>query len=324
MLDEETLFAELGEMGLPSWRTALIPLLRKRLADGSHGRLAAWRETLAALPVTGAARLTLDTDAVTVNDGSLSLADRERIREGLLALKPWRKGPFSVCGVGIDAEWRSNLKWDRLQNAISPLAGRNVLDVGCGNGYYAFRMRGRGAARVIGVEPSLLFVMQFLAVQKLGGNVAGLHVLPLRLEDLPPKPRAFDTTFSMGVLYHRRDPAEHLRLLLDTLKPGGELVLESLVIPGGGVDVLRPPDRYARMRNVWHLPTVPALEQWLQNAGFRDVRVADVTATTPHEQRATPWMPFESLSAALDAERPGLTVEGLPAPLRAILIARAG
>lgn len=324
MLDEETLFAELGEMGLASWQKALTPLLRERLADGAHGRLAAWREILAALPATGAARMSLDADVVTVTDGSVSTAERERIRAGLLALNPWRKGPFSLCGIGIDAEWRSNLKWDRLQNEISPLAGRNVLDVGCGNGYYAFRMRGRGAARVIGVEPTLLFVVQFLAVQKLGGKLRGLHVLPLRLEDLPALPRAFDTTFSMGVLYHRRDPAEHLQLLLDTLRPGGELVLESLVIPGDGVEVLRPPDRYARMRNVWHLPTVPALEQWLQNAGFRDVRVADVTGTTAQEQRATPWMPFESLSAALDARRPGLTVEGLPAPLRAILIARAG
>ena len=65
----------------------------------------------------------------------------------LHALQPWRKGPFSLFGVQIDTEWRSDWKWNRVAPHLSPLAGRRVLDVGCGNGYYGWRMCAAGAAR---------------------------------------------------------------------------------------------------------------------------------------------------------------------------------
>jgi tRNA (mo5U34)-methyltransferase len=77
------------------------------------------------------------------------------------------------------------------------------------------------------------------------------------------------------------------------------------------------------MRNVWHLPTVTALQDWLQKAGFLEIRLVDVTVTTTDEQRSTEWMPFESLAEALDPGDPGRTIEGWPAPRRALLVSRA-
>ncbi|PMC22346.1 tRNA 5-methoxyuridine(34)/uridine 5-oxyacetic acid(34) synthase CmoB, partial [Klebsiella aerogenes] len=44
----------------------------------------------------------------------------------------------------------------------------------------------------------------------------------------------------MGVLYHRRSPLDHLWQLKDQLAPGGELVLETLVIEGDENTVLVP------------------------------------------------------------------------------------
>jgi len=305
VIDEESLFTELAGMGLDAWCDELLPVLRENLADRAHGRLAAWREILHSLPAA--------------DDDNVNAA---RIRELLLKLAPWRKGPFSVRGVVIDAEWRSDLKWQRLEGHISPLADRNVLDVGCGNGYYAFRMLQVGATRVIGLDPTLLFLAQFGAIRKLTG-IRGAHVLPLRLEDLPPHCRAFDTTFSMGVLYHQREPAAHLSALHGTLRPGGTLVLETLILPGDADEVLEPRDRYARMRNVWHLPTIAALRRWLGYAGFNDPQPVDVTTTSVAEQRTTEWMTFESLAAALDPGDPSRTVEGLPAPTRAIFVCSA-
>lgn len=304
MPDLDALLADLAAIGLDDWQSWLAPLIAERLSDRAHGHLAEWRDAVARLP-----------------DAALTGADPQETKALLLALAPWRKGPFDVGGVHIDAEWRSDLKWQRLAGNISPLANRNVLDVGCGNGYYALRMLDAGATRVIGIDPTVLFVMQFEAIRKLTG-IEHVHVLPLRLEDLPPACAAFDTTFSMGVLYHRRDPAAHLRALFDTLRPGGELVLETLVIPGSGHDLLEPGDRYARMRNVWHLPTTTLLESWLGEAGFMDSVLADVTPTTSEEQRTTEWMTYESLREALDPGNPSRTVEGLPAPHRAILSAR--
>lgn len=302
MLDYAALSRCLAEIGLASWSDDLRRRIDNRLHDEAHGDFASWRATIEALRET--------TDKET-----------QRRRELLLTLAPWRKGPFELAGVHIDSEWQSNLKWDRLQGAIAPLAGRNVLDVGCGNGYYALRMREAGANYVVGVDPTLLYVMQFLAVQHFVGD-PGVFVLPLRSDELPPKLQAFDTTFSMGVLYHQRSPIEHLRQMRDTLRPGGELVLETLFIPGEESYACTPPDRYARMRNVWLLPTVAELTTWLMRSGYRDIRVVDQSETTPAEQRSTEWMPFESLAEALDPEQPGRTIEGWPAPQRVIVLAK--
>ena len=148
-----------------------------------------------------------------------------------------------------------------------------------------------------------------------------VFVLPLRLEEAPPAASAFDTTFSMGVLYHQRAPLDHLRLLRDTLRQGGQLVLETLIVPGKESHACTPRDRYARMRNVWLLPTVAELTTWIARSGYHDIELVDETVTTTDEQRTTEWMPFESLREALDPDDPSRTVEGWPAPRRAIMTA---
>jgi tRNA (mo5U34)-methyltransferase len=127
----------------------------------------------------------------------------------------------------------------------------------------------------------------------------------------------------MGVLYHRRSPIDHLLMLRDLLRPGGELVLETLVIDRGNGNVLVPSGRYAKMRNVWFLPSVTELENWLRRVGFRVVRTVDVTATTIEEQRTTRWMRFESLRDFLDPTDTSRTIEGYPRPVRAIVLASA-
>jgi len=125
----------------------------------------------------------------------------------------------------------------------------------------------------------------------------------------------------MGVLYHRRSPFDHLKELKGALRPGGELVLETLVVPGEAHRVLVPDDRYARMRNVWFLPSAPELVRWLVRAGFKNVRTVDINQTSIKEQRATPWMTYQSLQDFLDPSDLNRTVEGYPAPTRAILVA---
>ncbi len=97
------------------------------------------------------------------------------------------------------------------------------------------------------------------------------------------------------MLYHRRSPIDHLLDLKNCLDSGGELVLETLVVEGDATTVLVPEDRYAQMRNVWFLPSATALQLWLQRAGYRDVRLVDLTPTTVDEQRSTEWMGFQSL-----------------------------
>ena len=302
MFDFDALGHSLDSLGLGHWNEQLAPLLRERLTGKTHGDWQRWNAVIDALP-----------DA---------RGDADRLRELLMGLHPWRKGPLTLGDIRIDTEWRSDWKWARLKNAIAPLDGRNVLDVGSGNGYYALEMRKAGAATVIGVDPTLLFAMQFLAINVFAQDPA-IFILPLRLEETPAANKVFDTTFSMGVLYHQREPLDHLQRLRTTLRSGGQLVLETIFLPGDDLRAETPGDRYARMRNVWSLPTVPQLVKWLGETGYAEIVVVDQTMTTTAEQRSTEWMTFESLREALDPDDPTKTVEGWPAPRRVIVTATA-
>lgn len=302
-------------------RQRLAGVLHARSAGLYHGDTALWEAALARLPPLQAGSVDLATACVRV--GSARETTREqslRLRHALMDLHPWRKGPFDLFGTLIDSEWRSDLKWDRVARHVD-VQGRCVLDVGCGNGYYAWRMRGAGASFVLGIDPALRFLAQFLALQRYIGD-PHVAMLPLRAEDLPSRLGCFDTVFSMGVLYHRRSPFDHLDELFGALRPGAELVLETLVIEGDASRVLVPRERYAMMRNVWFIPSTEALHGWLERAGFREVRLVDLTPTTIDEQRRTAWMHFESLADFLDPEDPQHTREGYPAPLRALFLAR--
>ena len=318
MLDLQTLFSDLNRIGLTTWQSLLEKKLSEKLAPSVHGNLEDWQDIVAQLPNANNPCLRSRANAIEITDSHLEALLEVDLRKLLMGLIPWRKGPFKIQDIELDTEWRSDLKWNRIKNKIQPLAGRIILDVGCGNGYYALKMHEAGANTVIGIDPTLLFVCQFAALKKISGAQT-IHVMPLRLHELPENSKIFDTTFSMGVLYHQRNPQEHLAQLRSTLRSGGELILETLVLPGSGSTVLKPKKRYARMRNVWHLPTISALTEWLQDANYADIRVIDVSTTTVAEQRTTEWMPFESLSEALDPGDRSLTIEGYPAPTRAVI-----
>lgn len=300
MIDQRALSAALSAIGVDHWRDTLLPLIDSRLSATGHGDFERWQEIVSAL----------------------AGAPESQRRKLLFGLAPWRKGPLNLGGIAIDTEWRSDWKWARVKDAIEPLAGRKVLDIGCGNGYFALQMSKAGAEYVIGVDPTILFVMQFLAINHFERR-DNVHVIPARIEELVLPARKFDTTFSMGVLYHRRSPLEHLQELKHTLRPGGQLVLETIYLPGDGAFARTPEDRYARMRNVWLLPSEQELTTWLQRSGYRDIEVVDKSMTTVDEQRSTEWMTFESLREALDPSDSTLTVEGWPAPHRLVVTALA-
>ena len=323
MSDYQTLYNALLDAKADAWVELLPAQLAQALDDSKHGDLLRWQSIIQQLPELNPSQRLLDADAVQIGSSEdLDLEQQAQFEQCLRALHPWRKGPYQLFGTHIDTEWRSHWKWDRLKKHLAPLEHRLVLDVGCGNGYHCWRMLGAGAKMVIGIDPTLLNVMQFQLIKKLHGT-APVYVLPLGIESVPSNLHVFDTVFSMGVLYHRRSPIDHLLELKGCLQQGGELVLETLVIDGGLGDVLVPEHRYAKMRNVWFLPSCDTLMSWLKRCGFKNVRLVDVTTTSIEEQRSTEWMQFHSLQDFLHPENPQLTCEGLPAPKRAIFIANA-
>ena len=304
-----------------NWHSTFRAAIDQRVDPKRHGDLAAWLETIDSLPKLATTDVSLDQDTVTIGaQGELDWQTKAQLHDALFALKPWRKGPYQIFDTFIDTEWRSDWKWRRVQPHISGLKGRTVLDVGCGTGYHCWRMLGDGADYVLGIDPSMRFLVQHMAIQRYANN-RNFDLLPIGIEDMPSSMPVFDSVFSMGVLYHRRNPINHLLELKNLLESGGELILETLIIDNIEGGTLTPTERYAQMRNVWSIMTVANIVSLLEQAGFTEIRCADQNTTSLGEQRSTPWMTFHSLKQFLDPDDISKTIEGYPAPKRGLFIA---
>ena len=298
LFDRERLYTRLAAEGQGDWAGELRAKTEHALAKDRHGNLGTWMQAWNQLPSVEDAQIVADRDAVTIV-GTPSPGDRASLKETLMAFHPWRKGPFEIFSLPIDTEWRSCLKWNRLAQHVD-FRNCRVLDIGCGNGYYGWRMLQSGANLVLGFDPFLLFLMQFEVFRRYSDPRADHYVLPLTDQDIPERLNFFNLTLSMGVLYHRTSPIDHLQSLWHSLRTGGTLILETLIIESDEVTCLVPEDRYAKMRNVWFIPSIAMLLLWLKRTGFREVQVIDISPTTTAEQRRTDWMTFESLGDFLD------------------------
>ncbi len=322
----EKLLRDYSKLRLDHCVDELRALIEEKRAflDNAKGNFLTFKKVVDSIPDFEPGRIDLNGPAVAAGDRSELTGDEYRLlEEKLYQLCPWRKGPFNLFGVDIDSEWQSWMKWERLIPHIEPLENRCILDIGSSNGYYMFKMAQYHPKMVLGVEPQSSFYFQYLAVQKLI-KLENVYCLPVPHDRLPAMDRYFDTIFCMGVLYHRKSPIDMLKQIHDSMRPGGELVLENLIIDSKENVCLFPKDRYAKMRNVFFIPDLLAMESWLIRAGFENIRCVDVTTTTFEEQRKTKWIHTETLKDFLDPDDPEKTVEGYPAPVRGIFIANAG
>lgn len=319
MINFNPFYQQIADTALAHWLETL-PAQLANWQKNTHADYQKWSKLIDFLPQIEIANINLKNAVQATPIKPLTQGEQQRIIHHLKQLMPWRKGPYHLHGIHIDCEWRSDFKWDRVLPHLAPLAGRTILDVGCGNGYHMWRMLGEEAKFVVGIDPTELFLCQFEAIRKLLGNDRRAHLIPLGIEQMQPL-AAFDTVFSMGVLYHRKSPLEHLTQLKDQLIKGGELVLETLVIDGDENSVLVPQDRYAKMKNVYFIPSVNALIVWLKKCGFHNIRCVDMATTTIEEQRKTEWLENESLIDFLDPHDLNKTIEGYPAPKRAVILA---
>ena len=319
MIDFRPFYQQIATTNLSDWLETL-PRQLKEWETQTHGDYAKWSKIVDFLPDLHADEIDLKSAVKSDRTSLLSEGEKQRIIHHLKQLMPWRKGPYHLFGIHVDCEWRSDFKWDRVLPHLAPLQSRTILDVGCGSGYHMWRMVGEGAKMVVGIDPTELFLCQFEAVRKLLNNDRRANLIPLGIEQMQPL-AAFDTVFSMGVLYHRKSPLDHLSQLKNQLVKGGELVLETLVVDGDVNTVLVPADRYAKMKNVYFIPSVAALINWLEKVGFTNVRCVDVATTTLEEQRKTDWLENESLIDFLNPNDHSKTIEGYQAPKRAVILA---
>jgi len=250
----------------------------------------------------------------------LSKQESARVYKAMRDFMPWRKGPFNVFGIEIDAEWRSERKWDRVQSEMPSLQDKIVADIGCNNGYYMFRMAHHKPKLVIGFEPYLQHYFTFKSLNRFAG-CENLVCELLGVEHIGLFLNSFDVIFLMGILYHRSSPIEVLREIRTAMKPGGVLLVESQGIPGTEPIALFPEQRYAKVPGTYFVPTGPCLANWLTRAGFAKIKIFYSHPMSGYEQRRTDWMTFESYDDFIDPANPALTREGYPAPIR--IFARA-
>jgi tRNA (mo5U34)-methyltransferase len=290
----------------------------KRLTSLKKG-IRSLREQADSLAHLKAHHLDFSGDAVTIGQADeICSADREKLLAALKGFMPWRKGPFSIFGIDIDAEWRSNRKWDRLLPALPDLKDKVIADVGSNNGYYMFRMNHHKPKLVVGFEP---YLHHYFTFRMLNGfaSCRNLELELLGVEDLGLFTESFDVVFLMGILYHRISPIECLKEIKKAMTPGGTLIVESQAIPGHDPVALFPEGRYAKVPGTYFVPTGACARNWLIRAGFRQVEIFCSHPMDSSEQRRTEWMDFESYADFIDPHNPELTVEGYPAPLRVFL-----
>jgi tRNA (mo5U34)-methyltransferase len=245
----------------------------------------------------------------------IAAADQRIIEQTMRAFMPWRKGPFSVFGIDIDAEWQSNIKWQRLL-PLPDLKDKIIADIGCNNGYYMFRMSPDKPKLVLGFEPSIQHYYCFKTLNHLAGLGEMLQIDLLGVEDLALFGSCFDIIFLMGIIYHRSSPIDTLRDVYQALNKDGVLLLESQCIPGNEHIALFPEKTYAKVAGTYFVPTGACLLNWLRKAGFKNVKICGDYPMSINEQRRTDWMQFESYQDFIDPDNEHLTVEGYPAPHR--------
>ena len=275
-------------------------------------RIESWLEILGRLPTV----INADVELINEINIDFDIKDNDEIERLLLKLIPWRKGPFRINDIFIDSEWDSAKKWKRFQKLNIDLDGKSILDVGSGNGYYAFRMMGMGADKILCLEPNLVHVSQFSAINHFV-NSEKIRMIPERLEESGLANSKFDVIFSMGLLYHQRNPSEHINNLKALLADNGKLVLETIISPKECGIALEPSNgKYASMPNVHFVHTDNGCKSIFRNLSLRVFAESDVVVTNDKEQRATKWMPFKSFESALNLQNKSLTLEGYPAPKR--------
>ncbi|MDC3067274.1 tRNA 5-methoxyuridine(34)/uridine 5-oxyacetic acid(34) synthase CmoB [Pseudomonadota bacterium] len=254
-------------------------------------------------------------------DNNSDFKQQSSIKNLVNELIPWRKGPYNVMGVPIESEWNCSIKWDRLASKIPALENNVIMDVGSGNGYFAWRMREAGAKLVVCLEPNFASFIQFHFLNQFADDPK-IRFVPMSLEESSKSQYLFDKIFIMGTLYHTKAPFEHIKSATCFLKKGGFLILETLIFKSDDCTLFVPRERYARMSNVWQIPSFLAVKSWLIALGFSNIELVSVEITTTAEQRATQHMPFKSLNDGLGQEDDKVTIESYPRPQRGIIVAQ--
>jgi heptosyltransferase-2 len=172
------------------------------------------------------------------------------------------------------------------------LTGKNVLDVGCSDGYWSFEAEKRGAKFVLGIDVSGgveghndAMPPQFELAKKLIGSKAEyLELSVYNVDELRRKYPGvlFDVVLFNGVLYHLKHPLYALEQLYKVMAPGGLLIVETAVL-FSAMDIAasmswKPimwfcEDEWDGDSTNWSYPNNACVMAWLRSCGFKKVEL---------------------------------------------------
>ncbi|EBD1778913.1 tRNA 5-methoxyuridine(34)/uridine 5-oxyacetic acid(34) synthase CmoB [Campylobacter jejuni] len=251
-------------------------------------------------------------------DDSVNLSTNSQAKDEILTitkeLKPWRKGPFKIDDLFIDTEWQSFIKFNILKPFMNEISQKYIADIGCNNGYYMFKMLEFNPAKLIGFDPSIKYRLQFELINALAKTPIKYELLGV--EDLPNYGLKFDVIFCLGVIYHRSDPIKMLKDLKAGLNKNGVVFLDTMYIEDEREIAFVPNKTYSKIPNIYFVPSISALKNWCERAGFKEFEVLATKKTDENEQRKTEWIDSFSLENFLDPKDKNLTIEGYEAPKR--------
>jgi len=160
---------------------------------------------------------------------------------------------------------------------IEDFDNRDVFDVGCWTGGTTLVLASLGS-RVVAIEEVRKYAEMAAFLAKSFGLEDRVKVEPRSLYSCnsPEFHDRFDIVHFPGVVYHLSDPVVGLRILYNSLRIGGRILVES-----AGINVAKPLCRFWGNKSVqrdahsgwaWFWPSPSALARMMKEAGFDQIR----------------------------------------------------